>query len=299
MSTVSVYAAVSHFQSPYTFIMQAFGSNDVLLATDSKTVFDWTLLSVSSPIGIHRVVLSIDSPGAGAVFIFDNLSAVPVLSQNLPPVISCPERLTVECGTAAELNASVGDPAGEPLTAVWTVNGLAVETNYVSAGTPSAATNLSLIINLPYGTNLVTLNVTNASLNSASCQTVVTVVDTQPPVIVSASVSPTRLWPPNGRLVPIQIDVQTTDSCTAAEWEIIEVRSSGEVSGPGAGRRSPDWVVTGPHTVSLRAERSGGGVRTYEIVIRARDAANNFSETKVLSVTVTKSRSVSPSRRVK
>jgi hypothetical protein len=48
--------------------------------------------------------------------------------------------------------------------------------------------------------------------------------------------------------------------------------------------RPPDWAITGPLSVTLRAERSGAGTgRIYTIQIEARDAAGN---TMLQNVTV-------------
>ena len=42
------------------------------------------------------------------------------------------------------------------------------------------------------------------------------------------------------------------------------------------GNTSPDWVIRGPLTVDLRAERSGIGTgRVYTIEVEGRDAAGN------------------------
>jgi hypothetical protein len=49
---------------------------------------------------------------------------------------------------------------------------------------------------------------------------------------------------------------------------------------------SPDWQITGPLSVTLRAERSGPSVdRVYTIQVRCSDAAGN-SVTAAATVTV-------------
>jgi hypothetical protein len=66
------------------------------------------------------------------------------------------------------------------------------------------------------------------------------------------------------------------------------VKSSEPILGTGDGDTAPDWTdpvvdqVNGVITVNLRAERAGGGPgRTYTIVVKATDAAGNFSTAEV------------------
>lgn len=55
---------------------------------------------------------------------------------------------------------------------------------------------------------------------------------------------------------------------------------------PGGGDTPPDWVITGPLTVDLRAERSGkGSGRVYTITVECSDASGNTA-TKTVTVTV-------------
>ena len=68
------------------------------------------------------------------------------------------------------------------------------------------------------------------------------------------------------------------------------MESNEPVIGRGDGEAALDWVITGDHTVLLRAERSGDGSgRIYTINIEATDAAGNVSVSKTVTVTVPKS----------
>jgi hypothetical protein len=198
---------------------------------------------------------------------------------NSPPMVSCPAASTVECGTPALVTAMVGDPDGDALTVVWTVNGMAVETNSLTASNTLA--HVSFMATLPLGTNHITVTATDTGTNSASCATTVTVVDTTPPVIVSAHAEPSVLWPPNHKFVDVRVFAQVTDTCDATSWKIISVSSN--ESAPGS------WIITGDHTVKLKAERSGGSSRVYTITIQAQDASGNLSSTRAVTVTVPKS----------
>ena len=97
------------------------------------------------------------------------------------------------------------------------------------------------------------------------------------PVISSISASPNVLWPPNHKMVPVTVSVAAIDDCTQSvtSW-IGNVTSNEPVNGLGDGNTSPDWVITGPFTVNLRAERAGpGSGRVYTLHIVSTDAAGN------------------------
>ena len=102
--------------------------------------------------------------------------------------------------------------------------------------------------------------------------------DVTAPAISRVAASPTRLWSPNHKFIPVLLTVAATDDCSPVTSSIVSVTSSEPVDGKGDGHTSPDWIVTGPLTVLLRRERSGlGPGRTYTITIRAVDAAGNAS----------------------
>jgi hypothetical protein len=147
---------------------------------------------------------------------------------------------------------------------------------------------LSLLVTLPVGTNIVTLTVMDAAANSASCSTPVTVIDSEPPVIASASANPNVLWPPNHRLDPIRISANVSTTCGGpANWRIIDVRSNERINGPGHFR--PDFIITGPHTVLLRSERLGtGNGRVYSIILQAENEDGVPSGPFTVTVTVPK-----------
>jgi hypothetical protein len=113
----------------------------------------------------------------------------------------------------------------------------------------------------------------------------VEVKDTTPPLISSATASPNSLWPPNHNMVAVTVRASVSDSCDPAPtWTIVSVTSNEPANGLGDGDFSPDWMITGDHTVSLRAERSGtGNGRIYTITVQATDASGNMS---VQSLTV-------------
>ena len=205
---------------------------------------------------------------------------------NSPPSVTCPTNTSAECGTLSILTAAVSDADGDALTVVWSVNGAALQTNAVAGSDSLAGTNVSLAAILPLGTNVVAVTATDSSTNSAACSTTVTVVDTTPPVIHSVTANPAVLWPPNHKMITVQVHADVTDTCGAATWKIISVTSNEAVDAKGSGHTSPDWQITGDHTVKLRAERSGKcSGRIYTITIKATDLSGNTSQ-KTVTVTV-------------
>jgi hypothetical protein len=89
------------------------------------------------------------------------------------------------------------------------------------------------------------------------------------------------LWPPNNQMVPITINAKVVDLIDQAPTARIVSVSSNEPPDP-----LPDWAITGPLSVSLRATRNPRGTgRIYTITIEARDAAGNTT-TGTVQVTV-------------
>jgi hypothetical protein len=204
---------------------------------------------------------------------------IPVLNQ--PPLVSCPAAATTECGTSASVTVVVSDPDGDALQVVWSVNGTPVQTNSVPATNPAAAADVTLSGEFAPGTNVVAVSVSDGS-DVASCSTIITVTDTTPPSIDSLTAVPAVLWPPNHQMVSIQLQAVVSDSCGNTTWRIVGVTSNEPSSGP----TGPNWVITGDHSLLLRADRAGAGTgRVYTIKVSAQDDAGN-SSSKTVTVTV-------------
>jgi len=137
----------------------------------------------------------------------------------------------------------------------------------------------------PLGIDPFTCTATDTSSNTNNCTSNVTVADTTPPVIHSIAASPSTLWPPNHKYVPISITAIATDICdTAPSCRIVSVTSNEPVLGPGSGNTDPDWIIDDPGPkaspahlgVLLRPERAGGGTgRIYTINVSCGDASGN------------------------
>jgi|SRR6185503_10165235 hypothetical protein len=241
----------------------------VLPLNDPSAPADYLLLvgndnDFRAPVVYHNGV----PVGTNSIFSDNMLLAFRIGADNVPPTITCPAPRTLSAGTnctaAVDLrsNATATDNSAAPLTILQT---------------PSATTQLGL------GTHTVTLVAVDAAGNqSEPCTTTVTVVDRTAPSIIGVNPSQTQIWPPNQRMEPITVDVAVTDNCSSSiSSEIISVTSN-EPSD------TPDWEITGPLSVSLRAERSESGLgRVYTITVRCTDEAGN-SSTRVGTVLVPK-----------
>jgi len=78
-------------------------------------------------------------------------------------------------------------------------------------------------------------------------------------------------------MVPITVSAELVDLLDSAPTaRIVGVTSNEPVDGADDGNTSPDWEITGPLSLNLRAERSGTGTgRIYTIQVEGKDAAGN------------------------
>jgi hypothetical protein len=135
---------------------------------------------------------------------------------------------------------------------------------------------------LPLGENRISLRVTDADGRTGIAETVITVVDTTPPSL-DLTLEPSVLWPPNHRIVPVNVSWQVVDHCDPAPEVVLVSASSSESDGPVGGDTASqtgdiEGVSIGSPVVEirLRAERTGkGNGRTYELLCRATDSSRN------------------------
>lgn len=193
------------------------------------------------------------------------------------PMISCSPPVILECADGAAVGtvyADVLDTNGYPLEVVWTVDGTPYQTNQIPAGLLRTASNVTFTSSFALGEHLVEVSASNGQTNAVTCSTTVTVRDTAPPQIARIVATPSVLWPPNRRMVPVSITVDAVDNCDPSPVVRITEVTSNEPEEPYA----PDWEIAGPLSVNLRAHRLGKGAgRIYTIVVRCEDASGNFA----------------------
>jgi len=113
---------------------------------------------------------------------------------------------------------------------------------------------------------------------------------------LQVDLAPTLLWPPNHRMVAIDVSVSASDACGPAAVSLAAVVSNepGDAPGGGDGRTEGDIQDVTPGIADthflLRAERSGGGSgRVYTVHYTATDGSGLESE-QIRTVTVPTSR---------
>ena len=231
--------------------------------------------------GLHYLNIHTATNSGGEI----RAQLIPLLES--PPVVSCPEPATVECGSVTTVTVQVSDPDNDALLVVWSANGTSLQTNELAAGSTAVPVAVSFDAEYQLGVNNVSVRVTDSTDRSSECSTTVTVVDTTPPVINSLASNPAYLWPPNHKMINVRLNAVVTDTCSDTTWKITSITSNEAADANGSGNTVPDWEITGTHTAKLRAERSGiTGPRVYTITVEAEDAVGNVSEPATVTVTV-------------
>ena len=174
------------------------------------------------------------------------------------------------CTASVFLNGSAWDEDGDPLTFAWT-------------GAFGTASGPSAVVDLPGGSHTVTLTVTDGRGGVATDTVDIFVNDIDAPRITGATATPNVLGPPNHQMVPVSIAVSLADACEAyTTCTIVAVSSSDAVNGLGDGDTSPDWEITGPLSLLLRAERGAvGAQRTYSVTVECVDGSGLASRKSV------------------
>jgi probable HAF family extracellular repeat protein len=226
--------------------------------------------ATGTPVGLgtHEVTVTVtDASGNSSSCVVSV-----VVSDRTPPVVACPEPVVLTAN--AECQAVLPN----------LISGLEASDNcegdLVGTQTPDVGTVVSA------GTHVVTLVVVDPAGNRAECPVVVTVLDKVAPVITTLSVTPDVLHAANKTLMPVHVSVEAHDTCDPAPVSrIVSIESSDPITGPGDST-DPDFVITGPLTADLRAERSKVP-RVYTLTVECRDASGNAS-LQTVQVTVPK-----------
>lgn len=101
-------------------------------------------------------------------------------------------------------------------------------------------------------------------------------IDKTPPV-VTCSVSPNRIWPPNGAMIPVAATVKVSDAASGprSDFTLVSVTSSEADPGAIAGFTVGAKSTTG----TVRAKRLGtGSDRVYSLTYRGKDVAGNAAQ---------------------
>jgi len=272
--TVNLSATLSSGGNPVTGKTVSFTLNGNSVGagvTDSNGV---ATLSNASLAGING---GLYPTGVGASFAGDNVyaaaSATNTLTVLQAPEITCPASFSADADDGL-CSTTISFTGAHAATAI----GYPVPTITYSPDSGSFAV----------GTTTVTATATNSE-GTDSCTFTVTVVDTQPPIVSSATASPNVLWPPEHQMVAVTVNYTATDNCSVGCT--LTVTSNEPINGLGDGDTAPDWQIVDAHHVMLRSERSGkGSGRVYTITVTCTDPAGH-SVVRTTTVVVPKSQS--------
>ncbi|SDP41271.1 HYR domain-containing protein [Desulforhopalus singaporensis] len=206
-------------------------------------------------LGEHDVTLAVDDQNGATA----TCNAHVYLDDCTPPEITCPAPITQECTHSRQALVDLKDA-----TATDTCSAVSVDH-------PGAAS-------YPLGDTLVTYTATDAYLNTASCNTTVSVVDTTPPEIFCNSAA---IAPPS---VPISFNATAIDSCDTTSVTISNFDCYNFTKKQKRIDKTGSCVVEVEGGI-IRIVDTGGVGNNISWTVEAFDPSGN-SSTKICSVTV-------------
>lgn len=241
----------------------------VITVTTSGDTIKFSGSVTASDVTDSAAVVEVTVIAADGCALVATASAQVEVGDDTPPVVTCPEDVTIVC------TGSGGTPADDPQLEAFFAGFTA---------TDDCDTNLTLANDapefFPLGETTVTFTATDFSGNSASCMATVTVIDTVPPVI-EVALNRSVLWPPNHKFHDIVAEVTVSDECDPEPgFVLVSIESNESVNGRGDGNTQPDVrdesLGEPDLDFALRAERAGpGDGRVYTITYLAFDASGN------------------------
>jgi hypothetical protein len=189
------------------------------------------------------------------------------LHPNAPPMAAAGDDQVVECagpdGAEVVLDGSgSSDPDQDPVVLTW-------------SGPFGTASGPTATVTVPLGTWVITLEVRDSEGAVATDTVTVTVSDTTAPGF-AVSAAPAQLWPPNGHLQEVSVQIQASDRCdpaprvTLSGIQILDPGGADPADVAEADFGSDDRIFL------LRASRSGGSERLYVVSYQVTDRSGNL-----------------------
>jgi CSLREA domain-containing protein len=223
--------------------------------------WSWSFAASDGPSQSQTVTVTGDD-GFGSL----RSTSFSLVVHNVPPTIAgIASNGPVFTGSPVTLTVTASDPAGanDPLTYSFDCNDDGLFEIGPQAGNSASCTFATA------GSHTVHVRVADDDGGVTLGSTAVTVLN-PPPDCSHATASPTLLWPPNHKLVPIQISGIVNPAGGPVTIAVTRVFQDEPVASPGSGDTSPDATGLGTAAPAVRAERDGGGDgRVYHITFTA------------------------------
>ena len=168
---------------------------------------------------------------------------------------------------------SIDGPLGD---GGWYTGDVTVSWDVSDPQTPISAQSGCETVTLTADTAGTTFTCVATSEGGTSTETVTVKRDATSPSLTCVP-TPSELWPPNGKLIPVNVNVDLTDTTSGASGFLLTDAPTSDAVDFNLG--TPD--VAG----RLRAERAGNGTdRTYRLTYTGRDIAGNTAHCAALIV---------------
>lgn len=286
---------------------------EALFSDDGGQNFDVPLTGPVTNDGADSFVVPCATTNAGRIKlqsvgnIFFDVNDQNLSVFNTPPTVEVATSggsVDENCAFTVEFSATAADACGLPAANVevdfvkggnnYTLGTPVVNTQQLSANEVgiSGSVVVSDLQSSPAQLS-ITVTATDACGASTSDTAQADVVDDTPPQI-DVTLSPSQLWPPNHKLVPIQATVVASDNCPGVGVVLTSLVSSEPDNGTGDGDTINDIqnaaIGTPDQSFELRSERVGSGSgRIYTATYTATDGSGNDAE-DAATVTVPKSK---------
>jgi hypothetical protein len=251
-------------------------TNTVVEATGPNGAV-WTFVPTPSALdGVHSPLPATCSPASGSTFLIGltpvtctatdlsgnmgSASFTVTVQDTTAPVIAPHANMTADATSASGVVVNYESPT-------WTD---AVDVSGTANCTPASGSTFQV------GPTTVTCTAKDAAGNVGIATTfTVTVTNvTPPPSTITVTATPSTIWPPNKKMVPVAVKVTATSGPVPGA-KIVSVACNETIA-------PSDWKITGPLTLNLRADRNGNGTgRVYTITVEYGSGSTATVQVKV------------------
>jgi len=234
---------------------------------NESVLFEGPVLRQTLGFGSHSLTVTVRDPRGGAASTVRTV----VVRDTTPPLVSA----TVAGDVVRTVTADVADSVGVATVEILLDGAVLGQT--LTAPPYAAAWDTRLSAD---GEHTISVRATDTSGNTAESATIVVSLDRTAPVL-TVQATPSTIWPPNKKLVPVAISITVQDAMDPSPTTILEAVSCNDGCVPGNDIVGAA-IGADDRSIAVRAARSGSGSgRTYFFTYRAADYAGNIVRTIV------------------